>query len=332
MVNLLGAIFNRSLFKYAEISDLERASLKLTQCGHARSLRAEDYAAFVACLRKDALLAGARAAGFDDTRSSWSKPVLVDYFVARVPFDLAVRHCGGDRFIALDNTQPIEFLLYLYFGKTTEDLKNFALRDLGILRTNRESSFSARFADGAEARACFQYSQVLDLIEIRSLGVYQRAATEILSGPTCSSEYAADLVARAACQVGQYFEKKGEGALAEQLYRFGASSECRERLVRLLHVRGDKNAVEELLRGMIDDPDSDEEYLFATDFYAPQVRRPTDGSVHRVAALRTHDNGRRYPSRQSRGRRCRRAAPARCESALRREHAVAHAVRGVILG
>ena len=268
MVNRRGAIFNRSLFKYGEISDLERAARDLMECGQARSLRAEDYPAFVACLPKDALLSGARAAGFDNIRSSWSKPVLLDYFVARVPFDLAVKHCGGDRFIALDNTQPIEFLLYLYFGKTTDDMKNFALRDLGILRTNKESSFSARFVDGDEARACFHYSQVLDRIEIRSIGIYQRAATEILTGPTRTSEYAADLAARAACQVGQFFEKKGEGALAEQLYRFGASSECRERLVRLLHSRGGKVTVEELLRRMIDDPDSDEEYLFATDFYA----------------------------------------------------------------
>lgn len=268
MVNRRGAIFNRSLFKYGEISDLERAARDLMECGHARSLRAEDYSAFVACLPKDVLLAGARAAGFADIRSSWSKPVLLDFLVARVPFDLALKHCGGDRFIALDNTQPIEFLLYLYFGKTTEDLKNFALRDLGILRTNKESSFSARFADGAEARACFHYSRILDRIEVRSIGVYQRAAAEILDGPTCTTEYTADLAARAACQVGQFFEKKGDGVLAEQLYRFGSSSECRERLVRLLHSKGEKVAAEDFLRRMIDDPDSDEEYLFATDFYA----------------------------------------------------------------
>jgi DNA polymerase-3 subunit epsilon len=267
MVNRRGAIFNRALFKYAEISDLEGAARDLMECGQARSLLTEDYSAFVACLPKDALLNGARAAGFNDIRASWSKPVLLDYFVARIPFELAVKHCGGDRFIALDNTLPIEFLLYLYFGKTTEDLKNFALRDLGILRTNRESSFSARFADGDEARACFHYSQVLDRIEIRSVGVYQRAAIEILDGPTCNTEYAADLAARAACQVGQFFEKKGDEVLAERLYRFGRSSECRERLVRLLHSGGDKVAAEELLRRMVDDPDSDEEYLFATDFY-----------------------------------------------------------------
>lgn len=269
MVNRRGAIFNRALFKYPEITDLETAARDLIACGHARGLRVEDYSAFVLCLPKTALLDGARAAGFGrEIRTSWSKPVLTNFFVAAIPFDLAAKHCGAGGFIVLDNTRPIEFLLYLYFGKTAEDLKNFALRDLGVLRTNRETSFSARFADADEAHACFHYSQVLDRIEVRSADIYQRAVAAILNGPPRTTEYAADLAARAACQVGQFFEKQGDKDLAERLYRFGGSGDCRERLVRLLYAKGDKEAAENLLREMIDDPESDDEHLFATDFYA----------------------------------------------------------------
>lgn len=238
-------------------------------CGHVRSLASQDYSAFVACLTRSALFDGARAAGFGtDVRTSWSKPALVDFFVARVPFDVAVEHCGGESFVALADTRPIEFLLYLYVGKTVEDLKNFALRDLGVLRTNRETLFSARFADGDEALACFHYSQVLDRIEIRSADVCEKAAVDILDGPARTTGYAADLAGRAACQVGQFFEKQGDKDLAERLYRFGGSGDCRERLVRLLHARGKKDASEDLLRRMIDDPESDDEHLFAVDFYA----------------------------------------------------------------
>ena len=42
-----------------------------------------------------------------------------DFFVAAIPFDLAAKHCGAGGFIALDNTRPIEFLLYLYFATTS---------------------------------------------------------------------------------------------------------------------------------------------------------------------------------------------------------------------
>lgn len=165
MVNRRGAIFNRALFQYPEITDLETAARRLIERGDARGLRVEGYSAFVLCLPKTALLDGARAAEFGrDVRTLWSKPVLADFFVATIPFDLAAKHCAAGAFIALDNMRPIEFLLYLYFGKTTEDLKTFALRDLGVLRTNRETSFSARFADADEAHACFHYSQVLDRI------------------------------------------------------------------------------------------------------------------------------------------------------------------------
>lgn len=269
MINRRGAVFNRTQFKYAEISNIQAAADALIDYGHARPLVARDYAAFLACLTKSALLDGARAAGFGSgVRTSWSKPVLMDFFLARIPFDAAIEHCGGESFVALANIRPIEFLLYLYFGKTAEDLKNFALRDLGVLRTNSETAFSARFSNADEAHACFHYSQVLDRIEVRSADVYQRAAADILEGPPRTTEYVADLAGGAACLVGQFFEKQGDRDLAEQLYRFGGSADCRERLVRLLHRRGDTSAAGDLLRQMIDDPESDDEHLFAIDFYA----------------------------------------------------------------
>jgi DNA polymerase-3 subunit epsilon len=207
-------------------------------------------------------------AGFPDARTSWSKPKLVEFFLTNVPFSTAFNHCGGERFVALEDTRPVEFLLYLYFGKTEDDLKNFALRDLGILRTNKASSFSARFTDGEEARACFHYSRLLDGLAAKSVEIHRHAIGEILGGPPCPRDYAADLRGRAACQVGQFFEKLGESDLARQLYRAGVSADCRERLVRLTYGAGDKFEAEELLRRMIDDPATDEEFTFASDFYA----------------------------------------------------------------
>jgi DNA polymerase-3 subunit epsilon len=268
MINRRGAIFNRALFKYAEISDIETALAELSASRQARQLMDDDYASLLACLPKDALLAAAKAAGLTDVRSSWPKPKLIEYFLNTVPFAMAFEHCGGDRFVALDNTQPVEFLLYLYFGKTEDNLKNFALRDLGILRTNKASSFSAHFSDGDEARACFHYSRLLDRLEVKAVVNYERAAGEILDGPDCPSEYANDLRSRAACQAGQFFEKRGDAELAEKLYRAGSSADCHERLVRLLYARGYKASAEELLCRMIEDPASDHELIFATDFYA----------------------------------------------------------------
>jgi DNA polymerase III subunit epsilon len=278
MVNRRGAIFNRSLFRYAEISDVKRATDDLVACGQARTLRAEDYPGFVAGLPKNVLVTGAKSAGRTDVRVAWAKARLIEYFLAQVPFEVAAEHCGADRFIVLDDVRPLEFLLYLYFGKTEEDLRNFALRDLGIMRTNKASSFKARFTDGDEARACFHYSRLLDRLEVKSSAVYQGAVSEIFNGPACPSDYAVDLRSRAACQAGQFFEKQGDKDLARQLYRAGSSPECHERLARLLYATGNKADAEDLLRRMIDDPASDDEFMFATDFYARKFGGRRTGS------------------------------------------------------
>jgi DNA polymerase III subunit epsilon len=268
MVNRRGPVFSRAALRYAEISDSDQALDELTACGHLARADEQDYESFVRCLSKDALLEGARAAGFVDVRTSWAKPKIVEFFLASISFATAFEHCDGSDFVVLRNTRPIEFLLYLYFGKTEVNLKSFALRDLGILRTNDASTFSARFSDGDEAGACFHYSQVLDRIEAKLVAACQNAVADILDGPACPTDHAADLRSRAACQLGHFFEKRGDGELAGQLYRAGTSSECHERLVRLLYATGYKASAEEVLRQMIDDPASDDAFTFATDFYA----------------------------------------------------------------
>jgi DNA polymerase III subunit epsilon len=268
MVNRRGAVFNREHFRYAEIRDIRSALEQLREAGLARSLVQGDYAALLSRLSKVELFAAAKSAGYPDARSSWSKPKLVEFYITRIPFDTAVEYCDGDRFVVLAGTSPIDFQLYLYFGKTEVDLKNFALRDLGLVRTNGASTFSARFEDGDEANACFYYSQLLDRVEAKCADVYRRSADQIFAGPPCPTDYAAELRGRAACRVGQFFEKLGDLELARSLYRAGPSAECRERLVRLVYASGDKVEAEALLARMIDDPLTDEELTFATDFHA----------------------------------------------------------------
>src|SRR5258707_2217546 len=79
MVNRRGAIFNRTLFRYTEISDVERAADDLLACGQARTLKAEDYVSFVACLPKDILVAGAKAAGQTGNRLRWPQGEVAGY-------------------------------------------------------------------------------------------------------------------------------------------------------------------------------------------------------------------------------------------------------------
>jgi DNA polymerase-3 subunit epsilon len=268
MVNRRGRVFRRDALRYAEISDIGAALDELRGGGYIRALHQDDYAAFLACLSKASLLQGAKTARADGVRTAWAKSKITEWFVAEIPFEHAALCCRGHEFVVLDNLLPLQFLLYLYFGKTESDLKQFALRDLGIMRTNTIASISARFSDAEEAYACFHYSRLSDTLEQKTVAVYQAAAEAILEGPAATTDYAADLKSRAACETGQFFEKRGDRELAIRLYRAGTSPDCHERLVRILYANGDKASAEELLRRLIDDPASDDEYLFATDFYA----------------------------------------------------------------
>lgn len=268
MLNRRGTVFRRSKLHYAEIGAAEEAFVALSAARYVRPLLERDHGAFLGILSKAELRKGARLANAKAVRSNWSKPRLIDFFLSEISFEHTAAHCEGHEFVVLDNLLPVHFLLYLYFGKTEDDLKRFALRDLGIMRTNKTASLSARFSDGAEALACFHYSRLSDSLETKTLAVYQAAVDAILDGPPVTTDYAADLRSRVACQTGQFFEKRGDRPLTAQLYRAGSSPECHERLVRLLYSSGDKASAEELLRRLIDDPASDDEYLFATDFYA----------------------------------------------------------------
>ncbi len=156
MINRRGRVFRHGAFRYAEIADALGALEELRTCNLVRALIEGDYAHFIVCHAKQALIKGGKDAGLADIRTSWSKAKLIKYFLENVAFQTAHDHCGGGEFIALGDTEPVEFMLYLYFGKTEDDLKNFALRHLGIIRTNKNANLSARFTDEAEARACFQ--------------------------------------------------------------------------------------------------------------------------------------------------------------------------------
>jgi DNA polymerase III subunit epsilon len=268
MINRRGRIFHAGTLRYAEISNARRGLEELRQSGLVRPLEEEDYGEFIIRHPKDALIKGGKEAGFADIRASWAKPKLIEYFLVNISFAGACEHCGGGEFIALGDTEPVEFLLYLYFGKTEDDLKNFALRDLGILRTNKQANLSARFTDESEARACFHYSRLLARLELKSEAVYRAAIASVLDGPACTTDYATELRNRAVHRTGLYFEKCNEKELAAQLYQAGSSAECNERLARLFYSGGDKGRAEELLRRMIEDPASDDEFIFASDFYS----------------------------------------------------------------
>ncbi|MGF1621902.1 MAG: VRR-NUC domain-containing protein [Rhodomicrobiaceae bacterium] len=287
MVNRRGHIFAPATLKYAEIADVATAVQGLLSRGYLRELREDDYPAWLCVLTKERLLDLARDADCEGVRRSWPKSRLIDHLLTHVPFAAATCQTAAASHLALAGTQPLEFLLYLYFGKTREDLKSFALRDLGILQVNDAASFKSRFSEPAEARACFFYSQLLDTLAVPTLPTFEAAARKLEEGPSDGGDYAKTLRERSAFEIGQFFEKRNLTERAMDLYRAAPSPDCNERLVRLLYTSGAKNEAKVLLERMIDDPGSDDEHVFAQDFYARKFDGRTGACTELLRAGRS---------------------------------------------
>lgn len=256
MVNRKTSVFNPELFRYAEIVDVSKSLRQLIDTGFTRNILEEDYALMLAAMGKAELLEMA-----PDAKRGWPKPRLAEHLLETLAFSEAVEaRCAVD-WVTPCHRRTVQFLLYLYFGRSENNLTVFALRDLGILRVNDREAFAARFEDGTEARASFYYAQALEDTDIPSLFARRD------DFPTVETEFPRNLRDKLFHRIGQYFEKRKELDSAILAYECASGFSSRERLVRLLQSKGETERVEVLLDAMITIPEHDEELLFASDFY-----------------------------------------------------------------
>ena len=265
MANRKGQIFHTANLAYAEIDDADVLA-RLVKNGFARRLSSLDFETLLNSMPKLELIELGNAIG-SEFKPSWSKARLASHLFETLSFETANLHIDMDAYVVREHKQTLEFLLYLYFGKTFEDLKSFALRDLGIVEVNGHGSFKARFTDAAEAQACFRYSQLLASLDTKQQSAFTDAAEALLRSEP-PSEYAVLLHAKLVSRVGIFFEKQKEPETATAIYQLASSPECNERLVRLLYNDNRRDEAKALLEKMIDDPCSDHEHEFAVDYYA----------------------------------------------------------------
>jgi DNA polymerase III subunit epsilon len=265
LANRKGDIFHRSVLAYAEIDS--QADHGLLTHGFIRKAEEGDYRGVLETMTKERLYDIARQSQLSTVRATWSKSQLVDHISEKLPYQRFVQADEANEYLVQLESETVDFLVYLYFGKAHDDLKSFTLRDLHIVRTNGDSALKSRFADAMEAKSCFYYSDLLKRLKSGGPAIFERMAGELPTIEDCPSEYARRLKAQAILRVGQYFEKQKAFGAAISLYRLSNSHECNERMVRLEYRHGDPEYAKALLERMIEDPASDDEYTFATDFY-----------------------------------------------------------------
>ena len=269
IANRKGAVFREAHLRYPDVDDVGGRLAEMTAAGFASPVLPEDFAAALAVLSKDEIL-DLLAEGHADegVRKSWTKANVLSAARERLDFEACFGAAHGAGLVAQRRKRVLRYLLYLYFGRITDGLTSFAMRDLGLVRTNRfREDFEARFAAREEAEEAFFHAERIAWLDRCDAAQADGMASEALRWPPPGEE-AAPLRDTLLHALGRHREKAGDMPGARALYALGASPECGERAVRLDWAAGEKGAVRERLEGMIADPASDGEALFAQDFLA----------------------------------------------------------------
>ena len=269
IANRKGSVFRTAQFDYADVDDVDLRLDDLAGAAFLSPVLDEDHIPALAVLSKDDLLDLLAENHADDgVRRSWTKPNVIGAARERLTFADCFGGPRGAGFVAQRRKRVLRYFLYLYFGRVTDGLTSFAMRDLGLVRTNNfRAEFEARFTERVEAEDSFHYAERiawLDRCEAREAEAMALAAPDW----PLPCEGALPLRDTLLHALGRHLEKSGDADGARRLYTMGRSPECGEREVRLAWAAGEKDAVRERLEGMIAEPGSDVEALFAQDFLA----------------------------------------------------------------
>ncbi|MCE2571097.1 exonuclease domain-containing protein [Motilimonas eburnea] len=163
-----------------------------------------------------------------------------------------------------------EYGLFLYFGHLGGTLAQFAMRDLGMLKTMAGSSapsLNAHFDQLDEAQSGYYYIQQLRLLKQWGEAAKQQAAEELLSEASVIpvGSYASDKFDLLSYKLGvQLFEQDQAQGLA--LLALSGHASAQEKRIRLLYQQGELSTCQQLLNAILDDGSDEHLVFFAQDF------------------------------------------------------------------
>jgi DNA polymerase-3 subunit epsilon len=157
----------------------------------------------------------------------------------------------------------IRYLLFLYFGRVDAQLNQFSMRDLGVTLTHKGTyAQGQRFDDVQDAQAAYYYANLLHTYKTSLDQHYQLDAL-----PKVSSLNASVFKDKFYYKLGKHWLTRDIDYALACLQRSNHST-AQEAWLRAQYKNGNKQAVEQHLQQLMQDPPSDKLALFAEDFYA----------------------------------------------------------------
>lgn len=298
MLSRKGQVFALSALQYAEITDQAQAVSALQKTGFAAVpdsaadlqdwwQKADKNRLWQLLQLGDAALAGGLKKSAD--KATLQQAVLQANLLR---LDLMQQI---EPLLALRRTAPLQYLLFLYFGRIEPDLSAFTLRDLGVLPTGGfKTDYQARFLDSVTAQTAYFYAgqrarlQALlprknSVLALAELAMFN---DEYASWPMPQDERTLLAREKLCYALGRQAEKLQLPGLAIDWYCRCAAFPASERLLRLYQQQKMPAEFDALLEQMQSNPSCDDEYYVALDIASRQrkERRHTDLTAQLAAA------------------------------------------------
>ena len=262
-----GRVFDQRRLNYEEIIDLADQAEILRRESFIQSVSESDFEDYLRGLIKPDLIAlMTENLSAEHFKKSWKKDLLVQAALDGLSFeDIDISR----DWVVQARTDALDYMLFLYFGKITPNLQPFTLRDLGLMRApDWGEDYAARFEDFDAARSAYFYARALYDFKMGD-DIQTAALIDSVQHWPAPQESGAEAARDKLLQkLGGLSERLGDMDTALSLYDRSAAPLCNERAIRLRYKRGDKDRVKARLESLIDNPGSDEELIFASDFYA----------------------------------------------------------------
>ncbi len=273
LVNRKGQVFDAARLRYPELGDLRPLLAEL---------RAEGWLEAPAPAHYDDVLRFLKRAEIQDVlhalvpgvSRSLKKGELVAFARTHVDATDFLARVATERIVVQGHCRRIRYLLYLYFGRLQDGLSQFTMRDLGLVRVNdSRGNYEPRFSEREQAEAHFAIAEVEQRVKEADPAALASLAAAASDWPETDFASVAKARDQLAYCLGQRLERGKQKEAALAVYRRAESTACNERVIRLLLSSGREAEGKAFLERCLESPRSDEELLFASDFYARKFDR-----------------------------------------------------------
>ncbi len=297
MLSRKGSVFALADLQYNEITDQPAAAALLLESGFAaRPAQQDDLANWLLKANKqqlsELLQVGLQQGLLQQLPKKSADKATLQQAVTDTDLLQPQWLAQSGDWLALRQTEPLQYLLFLFFGRIETDLSAFTLRDLGVMATgglraasqqsaadgqaagSGEPLYLARFLDVATAQAAYAYARLKAQLRealprknsVLTLAQLQQWQQDAVLWPEPLDERTV-LTREKLCEaLGRQAERLHSPELAIDWYLAGGGYPASERLMRLYHKLGRRAELDALLAQMQAEPCCDEEYYLALDF------------------------------------------------------------------